>query len=130
MRDLLGKVAGIYEGIRIGGVEVRGLAMETPEGPFGITAIRLANLENGKLAEFAVEGLEAKAPQGPVKIGRFALKSLDVANLMRVARCSRPRARTPPPISSSRCCCCSKAPRSRAWSRPTRTAASRSTSTR
>jgi hypothetical protein len=85
MRDLLGKVAGIYEGIRIGGMEVRGFTMETPEGPFGIAVMRLANLENGKLAEFAVEGLEAKAPQGPVKIGRFALKSLEVANLMRAS---------------------------------------------
>jgi hypothetical protein len=85
MRELLGKVAGIYEGIRIGGAEVRGLSMDTPEGAFSIAAIRLANLENGKLAEFAFEGLEAKAPQGPVKIGRFALKSLDVANLMRVS---------------------------------------------
>ena len=64
---------------------MRGLAMDTPEGPFSIAAIRLANLENGKIAEFAFEGLEAKAPQGPVKIGRFALKSLDMANLMRVS---------------------------------------------
>ena len=31
----------------------------------------------------ALEDLDAKAPQGPVKIGRFALKGLDVANLMR-----------------------------------------------
>lgn len=85
MRDLLGRVAGIYEGIRIGGAEVRGFSMNTPDGAFKIGAIRLANLENGKIAEFAIEGLEAKAPQGPVKIGRFALKSLDVANLMRVS---------------------------------------------
>ena len=33
--------------------------------------------------KFALEDLDAKAPQGPVKIGRFALKGLDVANLMR-----------------------------------------------
>jgi hypothetical protein len=85
MRDLLGRVAGIYEGIRIGGAELRGFSMETPEGAFKIAAIRLANLENGKIATFAIEGLDAKAPQGPVKIGRFALKSLDVANLMRVS---------------------------------------------
>jgi hypothetical protein len=85
IRDLLGRVAGIYEGIRIGGAELRGFSMETPEGAFGIGAVRLANLENGKIATFALEGLDAKAPQGPVKIGRFALKSLDVANLMRVS---------------------------------------------
>src|SRR4029077_4488844 len=84
-RDLLGKAAGIYEGIRIGSAEVRGLSMDTPQGPFRIGAIRLANLENGKIAEFALEDLDAKAPQGPVKIGRFALKGLDVANLMRTS---------------------------------------------
>ncbi len=85
MRDLLGKVAGIYEGIRVGSAEMRGLSMDTPQGPFAIGAIRLANVENGKIAEVALEGLDAKAPQGPVKIGRFALKSLDMANLMRTS---------------------------------------------
>jgi hypothetical protein len=85
MRNLIGKVAGIYEGIRIGAAEIRGLAMDTPQGAFKLGAVKLASLENGKIAEFAVEGLEAKAPQGPVKIGRFALKALDVANLMRAS---------------------------------------------
>ena len=85
MRDLLGKVAGIYEGIRIGGTEVRGLSMDLPEGAFKVAAIRLANLENGKIAEFSLEGLDARSPKGPVKIGRFALKGLDVANLMRTS---------------------------------------------
>jgi hypothetical protein len=84
-RDLLSKVAGIYEGIRVGSAELRGLSMDTPQGPFRIGAIRLANLENGKIAEFALEDLDAKAPQGPVKIGRFALKGLDIANLMRTS---------------------------------------------
>ena len=85
MRDLLGKVAGVYEGLRIGSAEVRGLSMDTPQGPFKLAAIRLTNLENGKLGEFALEGLDAKAPQGPVKVGRFALKTLDVANLLRMS---------------------------------------------
>ena len=78
-----------------------------------LAAIRLGKLENGKLAEFALEGLDARAPQGPVKVGRFALKSLDMANLMRVsAQFVDRRAAIPPRISSPRCCCCSKAPRS------------------
>jgi hypothetical protein len=84
-RDLITKAAGIYEGIRIGGATVRGFAMETPEGAFKMAAVQLASLENGKIAEFALEGFEGKAPQGPVKLGRFALKGLDVANLMRTA---------------------------------------------
>lgn len=84
-RDMLDKMAAIYEGIRIGRVEVSGISMETPDGPFKLAAIRISNLENGKIGEFAMEGLDARAPQGPVKIGRFALKSLDVANLMRMS---------------------------------------------
>jgi hypothetical protein len=85
LRDLLDKVAGIYEGIRIGRAEVTGLQVETPDNPLRLATIRLTNLENGKLAEFAVEGLDGRSPQGPVKVGRFALRSVDVANLMRVA---------------------------------------------
>jgi hypothetical protein len=83
-RDLLEKVAGIYEGLRIGNAELRGLAFDMPEAPFRLAAIRF-NLENGKIGEFAVEGLDARSPKGPVKIARFALKSLDIANLLRMA---------------------------------------------
>jgi hypothetical protein len=82
-RDLVAKAAGLYEGIRVGNAELRGLSMDTPQGPFTMGAIRLMKLENGKIAELALEGIDAKAPQGSVKIGRFALKGLDVANLMR-----------------------------------------------
>ena len=84
-RDMLASVAGIYEGVRIGQAEVRGLAIEVPEGPVRLATIRISKLENGKIGEFAIEGLDARAPQGPVKVGRFALKSLDVANLMRMS---------------------------------------------
>ncbi len=83
-RDVLEKAAGIYEGIRIGNAEMRGIALDTPEGPFKLAAIRL-NLENGKIGEFALEGLDARSPKGPVKVGRFALQSLDVANLLRMS---------------------------------------------
>jgi hypothetical protein len=82
-RDLIGKVAGIYEGIRIGSTSVRGFAIDLPEGGFRLATARLTTLENGKIAEFALEGLEGKAPQGPVKMGRFALKGIEIANLMR-----------------------------------------------
>jgi hypothetical protein len=85
-RDLIAKTAGIYEGIRIGSAAVRGFAMHLPDGgPFGIAAARLDNLENGKIGELSVEGLEGKAPRGPVKLGRFALKGLDIAGLMRTS---------------------------------------------
>jgi hypothetical protein len=82
-RDLIAKMADIYEGIRIGSASVRGFAMDLPEGGFRLAAAQLTNLENGKIAEAAIEGLEGKTPQGPVTMGRFALKGLDIANLMR-----------------------------------------------
>jgi hypothetical protein len=81
-RDLLQKMAGLYEGVRIGNAEMRGLSIETPQGPFALAAFRF-NLENGKIGEFALEGLDGRSPQGPLKIGRFAVKSLDIANLLR-----------------------------------------------
>lgn len=83
-RELVEKAATIYEGMRVGTAEMRGLSAETPQGPFKLTAIRF-NLEDGKIGEFAMEGLDANTPKGPLKLGRFALKSLDIANFMRVS---------------------------------------------
>jgi hypothetical protein len=85
VRDMIEKMAVIYEGFHIGGAEVRGLSVDTPQGPFKLAALRLTKLDGGKLGEFALEGMEGNAPQGPVKVARFALKSFDIANLMRMA---------------------------------------------
>jgi len=81
-REIIEQAAKLYESIRIGNAEMRNLSIQTPQGPTNLSAVRF-NLDNGKVGEFALEGLEAPAAQGPVKIGRFALKSLDLANLMR-----------------------------------------------
>lgn len=96
MRDMFEKVAGIYEGTRVGNAELRGLSVETPEGPFKLSAIRL-NLENGKVGEFALEGLDMRTPKGPLKVGRFALKSFDVAGLLRMSALFSNPAQKPPP---------------------------------
>ena len=82
-REMMEKVAKLYEGIRIGNAEMRGLSVQTPQGPFQMAAIRL-NLENGKIGEFVLEGIDTRSPKGPVKLERFALKSIDVANLLRM----------------------------------------------
>jgi hypothetical protein len=82
-RELMEKMATLYEAVRIGTAEMRGLSAETPQGKFKLSAFRL-NLEDGKIGEFAFEGLDTGTPQGPVKVGRFALKSVDVANFIRV----------------------------------------------
>jgi hypothetical protein len=83
-RDTLDKIAGLYEGLHVGNAEMRGFSMELPEGAFKLGAIQF-NLENGKIGEFALEGLDARSPKGPINIRRFALKSLDIANLLRMA---------------------------------------------
>ena len=83
-RELMERAATIYEGMRIGTAEMRGLSAETPQGPLKLQAIRF-NLEGGKIGEFALEGLDTIAPKGPVKIGRFVLRSLDIANFMRMS---------------------------------------------
>jgi hypothetical protein len=95
-RALLEKVAKVYEGIRIANAELRGFAVETPEGPLKLAAMRF-NLESGKVKEFAIEGLDGRTPQGPVKVGRFAIKSLDVANLMRMTALFSNPAQPPAP---------------------------------
>ncbi len=95
-RDVMEKAAGLYEGMRIGNAEMRGLSMETPQGPLKLSAIRF-NLENGKVGEFAFEGLDTRSPTGPVKVGRFALKSLDIANLLRMSAQFSDAAQRPSP---------------------------------
>ena len=79
-RAMMEKMAKIYEGIRIGNAEMRGMSVETPEGPLKLAAIRF-NLENGKVGEFAIEGVDGRTPQGP-RQGR-TLRA-------QIARCRRP----------------------------------------
>ena len=95
-REMLEMMAKLYEGIRIGNAEMRGVSMVTPQGPVKLAAMRF-NMENGKIGELAFEGLDTRAPNGPIKVTRFALKSLDIANLMRVAGKLSNGAQPPPP---------------------------------
>lgn len=82
-RDLTQKIAGMYEGIQIGNAEIRGMAVDFPrEGSVSMAALRL-NLDSGRIGELTLEGLDVSSPQGPFKMGRLALKSLDIAGLLR-----------------------------------------------
>jgi hypothetical protein len=81
-RVMMEKAADVYEGVRVGNAELRGISMDTPQGQMKLSAVWF-NLEKGKIGELALEGLDAPSPKGPVKLGRFALKSVDLANLMR-----------------------------------------------
>lgn len=82
-RELLDKFAGLYEALQVGNAEMRGLSIETPQGPAKLASLRF-NLTDGKV-DFSVEGLDGRSPQGPVKLGRFALKSFDIAGLLRLS---------------------------------------------
>lgn len=78
-RELLEKLAGVYEGVRIGKAEMGKTSIGTPQGTAKINAVRYRE------GEFAVEGVDTPSPQGQFKMERFALKSFSVTNLMRWA---------------------------------------------
>lgn len=82
-REMLDRIATLYEGIGIGNAEMHGLSVETPQGPLKLSSMRF-NFEHGKIGELAVEGVDARAPNGTLKVGRFALKSFDVAKSVRL----------------------------------------------
>ena len=100
-REMLEKVAGIYEGVGIGNAEMRGLSMDTPQGPIKLSTMRF-NLEDGKVGEFAIEGFNARTPKGPTMVERFALKSLDIANLLRMSALYSNPAQKPSPDQALR----------------------------
>jgi hypothetical protein len=99
-RAMIEKLAGLYEGIRVGNLQIRGASIDTPQGPAKLSAIRF-NLDNGK-SDFAIEGLDAASPKGPVRVERFALKSLDLANLLRISALFVNPAQRPPPDQALR----------------------------
>ncbi|MGY8631515.1 hypothetical protein RAD15_03335 [Bradyrhizobium sp. 14AA] len=78
-REMMEKLAGLYEGLRIGRAEVSRISVGTPQGTGKVNAIRYTQ------GEFAVEGVDTPAPQGQFKMERFALKSFSAANLIRWA---------------------------------------------
>ncbi|MGX1322281.1 hypothetical protein AB7M17_005734 [Bradyrhizobium sp. USDA 377] len=90
-RELMEKLAGVYEGLRIGRAEVNKISVGTPQGAGRVTAIKY------KKDEFAVEGVDTPSPQGQFKMERFALKSFSTANLMRWAASLSNPGQTPSP---------------------------------
>lgn len=78
-RELLEKIAGVYEGLRIGKAEIGKTSVGTPQGTARINAVRYRE------GELAVEGVDTPSPQGQFKMERFALKSFSVPSLMRWA---------------------------------------------
>ncbi len=84
-RAVIEEVASLYEGVRIGKFELRGLRVRmAPDINFNLGAFRFGGLENGRLAELAMEGLEGRSPKNePIHLGLFAFRGLHISNLMR-----------------------------------------------
>lgn len=95
-RQLMESAAAFYQGLRIGNMEARDLSIEMPEGSSKLSAMRF-NLEDGKIREFTFEGFDTSTPKGPFKLGRFALKSFDIAGLVRFGSLYANPARPPAP---------------------------------
>jgi hypothetical protein len=76
-RDMVEKIAGVYEGLRIAKIEIGKTSIGTPQGTASINVVRYRD------GEFAVEGLDTPSPQGQFKMERFALKSFNATKLMR-----------------------------------------------
>lgn len=82
---VLDKVAGLYEGLRLGKLEVHGFDFSAIGDTARMASLRLGGLENGRLGVLAIDGLESKpAISDPFSFGRIAFKGLDVANLLRL----------------------------------------------
>jgi hypothetical protein len=90
-RELLEKLAGGYEGLRIGKAEIGKMSVGTPQGTATVNAIRYRD------GEFAVEGVDTPSPQGHFKMERFALKSFSVTSLIRWAAGLATPGRAPAP---------------------------------
>ncbi|MCK1425238.1 hypothetical protein IVB14_15910 [Bradyrhizobium sp. 180] len=78
-REMMEKLAGFYDGLRIGKIQVGKTSISMPQGTARINAVRYRG------GEFAIEGVDTPTPQGQFKMERFALKSFSAANLMRWA---------------------------------------------
>ncbi len=95
VREFADTVADLWQGIVVKNEAMRGMSIKTPQGTLKLASAR-ADMQDGKL-DFALDGLDAQTPQGPLKVGRFALKSLDMAGIMRMgARFADPSHRPPP----------------------------------
>jgi hypothetical protein len=90
-REMMEKLAGVYEGMRVGKIALGNLSMTTPQGTASLNAVKYDR------GEFALEGLDAPLPQGQFKMERFALKAVSPTNLMRWAALYSDPLRRPSP---------------------------------
>ena len=63
MREMIERMAKLYEGLHIGNSKIMGMSLETPQGPLTVSAIRF-NMDKGK-SDFAFEDMAGRTPTGP-----------------------------------------------------------------
>ncbi|HSI42255.1 MAG TPA: hypothetical protein VLA00_17050 [Xanthobacteraceae bacterium] len=88
VQTLLATVAGVVDGTRVDGVELRDFAVSAPKTPdVRMAMLRFGPLQDGRLATFALEQVDIAAADGapPGKIGRIAINGLRPADMLRRA---------------------------------------------
>jgi len=81
---LVDKIAGLYDGVRLGRLEMQGLQVDAPRDGIKIASVALNGFDEGRLAEVVIEGLKGQTPaREPLAIGRVALRGFHIANLLR-----------------------------------------------
>jgi hypothetical protein len=83
---MVGSLADLYEGMRMGKFALRGFEMEMPDVRFKLGSMQMNGFEDGRLSEFILEGFDGRTPQNePVSLGRFTLRGLNFTKLLRIA---------------------------------------------
>jgi hypothetical protein len=81
---IVDKLAGLYEGVHLGKLEMRGLRFDLRQDAIKIGGIAIDTLDNGRLAEFTLEGLEGQSPaKAPLNIGGITLTGFNVVKFLR-----------------------------------------------
>jgi hypothetical protein len=101
---LTDKTAGLYEGIRLGRLEMQGLRLDPPGAEIKVATVVLDGFDNGRLAELSIEGVHGHrgrntlsyggrsverrdgstpAEEPPLSMGRMSLKGFQIASLLR-----------------------------------------------
>jgi hypothetical protein len=82
---LMDKLAGLYEGLHLGSLELQGLGVDTKRDATRMASLRIEGLENGRLGLVSIEGLSGRPALGdPFNLGRLAVKGFRIADFMRL----------------------------------------------
>jgi hypothetical protein len=84
---LIDKIGGLYEAVRLGRLELKGVRGGPQMAQVGIGSVVFRDLDKGRFAEIAIEGVKGSGPAGNETLvaGRMSFKGLYVASLLRTA---------------------------------------------